>query len=113
MALPMLTTIRRRNPAAIRWTPYMFGGLVGQVSNSPIGYGVHEGPPRLEVVQHGPKCEAQAEYSAMDGKCSCPGVLYGPFDSVYELMRYAEHMNQGEAKYLAPVPVIKKTSGYR
>ena len=113
MALPMLTTIRRRNPAAIRWTPYMFGGLVGEVSNSPISFNVHEGPPRLEVVQHGPKCEAQDEHTPTDGKCSCPGVLYGPFDSVYALMRYAEHMNQGEAKYLDPVPVIKKTSGIR
>ena len=105
----------RNNPAAIRWIPYPFGGLVGEGgSNSPISYNVYEGPPRLEVVQHGPKCELQSEYSAMDGKCSCPGVLYGPFDSVYSLMLRAEHMNQGTAEHLGPpVPVIKKTSGYR
>ena len=103
----------RRNPADIRWTPYMFGGLTGEVSDSPISYTVHEGPPRLEVVHHGPKCEAQAEYSAMDGKCSCPGVIYGPFDSVYSVMRRAEDMNKGTAKHLGAVPVIKKTSGFR
>lgn len=113
MGLPMLSTNLRRNPADIRWTPYMFGGLVGEVSNSPISYTVHEGPPRLEVVQHGPKCEAQDAYADTDGKCSCPGVLYGPFDSVHSVMRRAEHINKGTAKHLDPVPVIKKTSGFR
>lgn len=109
----------RMNPAvnlgdkAILWGAYMYGGISGSsLSHPPVTYTVHEHPARLEVVKHGPKCEAADEHRDTDGKCSCPGELYGPYAGVYWAMRHAEDMNAGSVHYQTP-PLIKKTSGYR
>ena len=98
---------------ALWWGAFMYGGIVGTSLGHPtVTYTVHEHPVRLEVVKHGPKCEAADEYTDTDGKCSCPGELYGPYDSVYRAMKNADDMNAGSAKYTTP-PMIKKVTGYR
>lgn len=105
----------RMNPQhqQVRWTPYEYTGIIGEIDGSPLTFKIHEDPPRLEVIKHLEKCEAQDEYTDTQGMCSCPGELYGPFRSVYEAMYYADLKAQGRAKHLERPLLIKKMTGYR